>query len=52
MTHKNIRKVTKFRVLKCWMFSSPVGGLDVLYGGLGITKLKFLFKKNNFSQLG
>ncbi len=37
-----------FHVLKCWMFSFEAGGffctLGVLYGGLGISKLKFLIK--------
>jgi hypothetical protein len=39
----------KCNVLKCWMFSLRGEGLscslDVLYGGLGIMKLQFLFYK-------
>jgi hypothetical protein len=42
MTHKN-RKIKKFHVLKCGIFSfegrSFFCSLDVLYGGLGIGKL-------------
>ncbi len=53
MIHKNRKKV-KFHVLKCWMFSSEglnacfSCSLDVLYGGLGISKffLQFLGHQN------
>jgi hypothetical protein len=49
MTHKNIKKYKKFHVLKCCMFSFEGGrlfcSLDGLYGGLGIGKLQFYFKK-------
>jgi hypothetical protein len=38
------KKVKKFHVLMCWMFSFEGDGfsctLDVLYGGLGISKLQ------------
>ncbi len=47
-------KMTKFHVLKCWMFSLRTEGfscsLDVLYRGLGISKLQFLIKKYHFFQ--
>ncbi len=43
------KKVKKCHVLKCWMFSFEGEGvscsLDVLYGGLGISKLQFMIKK-------
>jgi hypothetical protein len=44
MTHK---KVNKFHFLKYWMFSFEgfPCSLDLLYGGLGISKLQFLIKK-------
>jgi hypothetical protein len=48
MTRKDRKKVKKFHVVKCWMFSFDEGfscSLDVLYGGLGISKLQFLIKK-------
>ncbi len=48
MTHKNRKKIKKFQVLKCWMFSLRAEGffcgLEVLYGGQGIGKLQFLIK--------
>jgi hypothetical protein len=50
MTHKKSRKVNKFHFLKYWMFSfeGPEGfscSVDVLYGGLRISKLQFLITK-------
>jgi hypothetical protein len=42
------KKVNKFLLLKCWMFSlrAECCSLDVLYGGLGIIKFRFWIKKN------
>ncbi len=49
---QNQKKIKKFHVLKCWMFSFKAEGffcsLDVLYGGLGIGKLQFCPKYMNF----
>jgi hypothetical protein len=46
-------KVKKIQVLKCQMFSFEgwdfCCSLDVLHGGLGISKLQFLIKKKIFS---
>jgi hypothetical protein len=39
------KKVKKFHVLNCWMFSCSLG---VLYRGLGISILQFLIKKYFF----
>ncbi len=48
------KKGKKFQVLECWMFSSEGWSfscsLDVLYGGLGISKLQFLILKKCFSS--
>jgi hypothetical protein len=45
---QNIEKVKKFHVLKYWMSFLVAKGfsysLDVLHGGLGINKMKFLTK--------
>ncbi len=53
MTQKKRKKVKKFHVFKCWMFSLSAEcfscSLDVLYGGLGISKLQFMITKKNFS---
>jgi hypothetical protein len=40
-----IEKVKKFHVLKCWKAEGFSCSLDVLYGGLGISKLQFLIQK-------
>ena len=46
MTHKNRKKGQNFHVLKGWMFSLGFScSMNVLYGGLGISKLQFLIKK-------
>ncbi len=50
MIHKNRKKGNKLNFLKYWIFSCKAEGfscsLDVLYGGLGISKLLFLIKKD------
>jgi hypothetical protein len=45
ITHKHLKKLKKLIVFKFWMFSfeGPCS-LDVLYGGLEISKLKFLIQ--------
>jgi hypothetical protein len=51
ITHKvEKKKIKKFHVLNCWMFSFEAEGffcnVDFLYGGLGVGKLYILiFKK-------
>jgi hypothetical protein len=57
MTHKNRKKVKKFHafeVLECSLlrYEGFSCSLDVLYGGLGISKLQFDKKKSavNFVQ--
>jgi hypothetical protein len=57
VTHKSRKKIQKFHVLKCWMFSLRAEcfscNLDVLYGGLRIGQFKFLTKIffNSFSAV-
>jgi hypothetical protein len=43
---KKIEKSSKCHVLKCWMFSFEgfSCSLDVLYGGLGISKSQFFIR--------
>jgi hypothetical protein len=50
---KKEKKMKKFLVLKCWMFSFEgfSYSLDVLHGGLGINKLQFLKEIRRFFQL-
>jgi hypothetical protein len=45
MTQKNRKKGKHF---KFWSARYSLLGLDVLYGGLGISKLQFLIKKHEF----
>jgi hypothetical protein len=48
MTHKKLKKIRKFHSLKCECSLLRAEGffcsLDLLYGGLGIGKLKFLIQ--------
>jgi hypothetical protein len=50
------KKVKKFHVLKCWMFSFEgwrllLYSLDVLHGGQGIKNSNFRTKKEDFSAV-
>jgi hypothetical protein len=45
MAQKNRKKVNKFHLLKCWMFSFESCSLDVFFINLGIIKLQYFYVK-------